>query len=205
MRETHRATADVIDAVGVTYRGAAPRRGLLRRAPRARRARRRGAPAGRAGDGVDAGRRADRRQLGGLRRGAQGLRPSARHRRGGGVRGTGASTSTSGWRRGSTGSPSTAAARHRSSCRTRATCATCSGPTCRSAHGARPRRRRGRARRRRPVLWRRWGLLGAPAGARRRDPRAQARRHPPRRRALRCDGRRQRQPRVRDAPRRPPA
>ncbi len=46
--------------------------------------------------------------------------------------------------------------------------------------GARPRGRRGRARRRRPVLWRRWGLLGARAGARRLDPRAQARRHPPR-------------------------
>ena len=81
-------------------------------------------------DGVDARRRADRRQLGRLRRGAEGLRPPARHRRGGGVRRRVWSTSTSGWRRGSTGCRRRGAGSAPSSSRTRATCATCSGPTC---------------------------------------------------------------------------
>ena len=61
----------------------------------------------------------------------------------------------------------------RSSSRTRATSATCSARTCRCAPCSAGRRHR-RARRRRPVLRRRWRLLGAAAGARRRDPRAQA-------------------------------
>ena len=54
-------------------------------------------PAGRAGDGVDAGRRADRRQLGRVRRGDEGLRApaSARRRRRRSRRGS--STSRSGW------------------------------------------------------------------------------------------------------------
>ena len=85
LRDTHRATATVLDAIGTTYRtpeaggdccGALHiHAGLTPRRPGAR-------PAG---DGLDARRRADRRQLRRLRGGHEGLRPPAGHPGGAGV------------------------------------------------------------------------------------------------------------------------
>ena len=110
----------------------------------------------------------------GLRCGAEGLRPPARHARRGRVLGAGARRARVRGAARSTGCDPCAAPGDRSSCRTRATCATCSASHLAGAHRAGHGVRRGRARRRRAVLRRRRCLLGAAARARRPDPRPQA-------------------------------
>ena len=94
----------------------------------------------RGGHGVDARRRPDPRQLGRVWRSAEGLRPPARHRRGTAVLGAGARRPRVDRR--ARRSPARAAplAENRSSCKTRATCATCSRRTCpvRAWSGASP-------------------------------------------------------------------
>ena len=123
-------------------------------------------------------------ELGRLRRGAQGLRAPARHRRRPTRSARGCSTSTSGWPSGSTGSRPRPVAWRRSivqdPCHLRHVQRAHAG----RAHGAGPRRRRRRAGRRRPVLRRRRRLQRAAARAGRRHPGAQAGGHragPPRR------------------------
>ena len=115
--------------------------------------------AGARGHRVDAGRRADRRQLGRLRRGAEGLRAPARHTASGGVLGACARRPRvrgRAHRRPAASSP--AATGHRA------------GPVPPPPRAAQPPGRahragsgvrRGRARRRRPVLWCGRRLLGA--------------------------------------------
>ena len=77
-----------------------PRRRLLRRAAPARGTRGRRTATRPRVDRVDARRRAGRRRQRGLRRGDEGLRPPARHRRGGGVRAPGQRLLRVGRRRG---------------------------------------------------------------------------------------------------------
>ena len=134
-----------------------------------------------AGDRVDAGRRAGRRRQRGLRRGDEGLRPPARHRRGPRVLGPGRATSRSGSPR-SRPLPLRDTRRRRSWCRTRATSATCSRPTARCAPCSAPAYGLARDRRRRPVLRRRRRVQRHGARAVGRDPRPQGRRNSGRRR-----------------------
>ncbi len=180
------------------------RRGrLLRRAAHPRRPARRGRRARPEGDGVDAGRGADRRQLRRLRCGDEGLRPPARHRRRRAAFARGCSTSTSGSRRAST-APGTDRAPLgpvivQDPCHLRHVQKAHALGACR----ARPRRRRGRARRRWPVLRRGRRLLRA------RNPSSPARsetaRWPPSSAPSVASGATvvaSRQPGLRDAPRR---
>ena len=84
------------------------------------------------GDGLDARRRAHRGELRRVRRGAEGVRPPARHAGGGGIQRPGCSTCTSSSPTTSTGCAPCATSGP-SSCRTRAICATCRRPSRRCA------------------------------------------------------------------------
>ena len=171
-RDTHRAALRVMRADGRARRparvAAATAAARCTRTPGGRRR----ATTGPAGDRVDAGRRAGRRRQRRLRRGDEGLRPAARHPGRGGVLARGSSTSPSGSRPAAAADCTTPA--RPSWCRTRATCATCSGRTARCAPCSR-RRTAWRDRRRRPVLRRRRRVLGAPTRALGRHPRPQGR------------------------------
>ncbi len=68
-----------LDRRGCHVSSTGGRRRVLRSAAHPCRSHRRGQATGPSGDAVDAGRGADRRQFGGVRRGVEGLRSSARH------------------------------------------------------------------------------------------------------------------------------
>ena len=169
-------------------RSARARRRLLRCAAHARGARRRSPAARPSGDHLDARRRARRRRQRRLRRGDEGLRPAARHRRRARVLGSGARLLASGSPRSLRSRSATPA--DASSCRTRATSGTCSAPSARVRAVLAPRLPDPRDRRRRPLLRRRWRVRRAPTGAGERDPRPQGRRDPRRRGEAGARGRR---------------
>ena len=160
-RDVHRDALRVMRATG------APRRARRSRAATAAarstctpgvidEARTPGAP----GDRVDARRRRRSSSTARVRRGDEGLRPPARHP-GGATRSRARVRDFSEWVA-EHGAPPLRADRHaRSSCRIRATSATCSTRTARSATVLAPAYELRRHRRRRPVLRRRRRLLGA--------------------------------------------